>query len=501
MQVRLQAWPCQILRQHFLGPAALSGVLLGLSFPPMPISGLVLIALVPLLFALEQTRTPRQALLAGLSTTLLWVGITLHWALRHAVAAAAFASAVGLWCLAFLMALPAALTPIAWQQRGPAAALAVLVLTWGVLEALLTYGPLPFPWLQISYATLPLAFLQGLIATLGASAVSLWILGANVLLYLLLRWRRLLTGLLLSSWLLFPFGFSPPSLSSTPPTAAVLVVQHGLAAAAWDQMSGPDRLTYLLHLTETALDTTPRRPALVVWPETALPDTTSLFRLRTWVARTHLALLTGAIVPAQQLTSSPLGYTNSALLLRPGHPLSRYDKQQLVPFAEQVPLAETFQTLQQLAVPAGGVAGYRAGKAPARFQVGPLRPGVLICFESFFGNLAQRSAKKGANLLVVLTQNGWWGPGPVYRQHLQAARLRAIETGRAVVQVAADGLTALVLPSGRVAQELPSHQAAARLFEVPLHEQDTPFGQSGDRLTAAVLVSWLLLLAWTFLKR
>ncbi len=501
MQVSLQARPCQILRHHFRWPAALSGLLLGLSFPPGPIPGLVLIALGPLLFALEQTRTPLQALLAGATATLLWVGLTLHWALRHAVPVAAFASAVGLLCLALLMALPAAVAKAVQLRRGRTAALVTFVLSWMALEALLTYGPLPFPWLQLGYATLPLSFFQGLIATLGVPALSLWVLGTNALLYALLTRGRRIAGLLLASWLLLPLGFPAPTPSPAPRHVPVLAVQPGLPAPVWDRMSGPERLARLLTLTEAALDTARLRPMLILWPETALPDTSVLFRLRAWVTHRRIPLLTGVVVPADGPGPARFAYTNSALLLQPDRPLGRYDKQRLVPFAEQVPLVETFPVLQALAIPAGGVAGYRPGQAPARFQVGSLRPGVLICFESFFGNLARRSAEEGANLLVVLTQDGWWGRGSVYRQHLQAARLRAIETGRAVVQVGADGLTALVLPSGRIAQELPPRRAAVRLFMAPLQEAPTPAVQLGDLLTPTVLLGLLLLLGWTFLKR
>ncbi len=479
-------------------PALLSGLLLGLSFPPMPVLGLILVALVPLLLALEQTRTPLQALLAGATATLLWVGLVLHWALRHTVPAAAFASAVGLLCLALLMAGPAAIAKVVQLRRGQAAALAAFVLSWIALEALLTYGPLPFPWLQLCYAALPLSFFRGVIATLGALALSLWVAVTNVLVYALLRRRDLRTRLLLAGWVLLPFGFPPPAPDLGPRAVPVLVVQPGITAATWDRMSSSERLKHLLTLTETGLDTAHLRPALILWPETALPDTTGLASLRTRVAHWQIPLLTGAVVPSVGPGPARFTYTNSALLLQPDRPLGRYDKQRLVPFAEQVPLVETFPALQALAVPAGGVAGYRSGQAPARFTLGPLRPSVLICFESFFGNLARRSAEEGANLLIVLTQDGWWGRGPVYRQHLQAARLRAIETGRAVVQVGADGLTALVLPSGRILQELPPQQPAVRLFMAPLHEARTLAVRAGDLLTPTVLLSLFLLLIWTF---
>ncbi|SHK02641.1 apolipoprotein N-acyltransferase [Rhodothermus profundi] len=500
MQIRLQAWPCQIPHRPLWGFALLSGMLLGLSFPPVPVPGLVLSALVPLLLALERVRTPVQALQAGMITTLVWVGLALHWTLKHAIAAAAFAAAVGLICLALLMAGPAAIATAVRLRRGQPVALAAFVLSWAALEALLTYGPLPFPWLQLGYATLPLPLLDGLIAAVGTPGLSLWVLGTNVLVYALLRMRRLLSMGLLLGWLVLPLLFPGPSRPARPPVVPLLVVQHGIPAPAWDEMPGPDRLAHLLHLTESALDTASVQPLLILWPETALPDTTLLGRLRNWVARTQLPLLTGAIVPTHS-PASRFAYTNSALLLVPDAPVARYDKQRLVPFAEQVPLVDIFPTLQVLAVPAGGVAGYQPGQAPARFRVGPLRPGVLICFESFFGNLARRSAEEGANLLVVLTQDGWWGRGPVYWQHVQAARLRAIETGRAVVQVGADGLTALVLPSGRIRHSLPLHQAAARLIQVPLYAQVTPLVKTGDWLTPTLLLSLLLLFGWTFLPK
>ncbi|MDQ7041376.1 MAG: apolipoprotein N-acyltransferase [Rhodothermus sp.] len=501
MQIRLSGRFCQILRHRCWGLAVFSGLLLGLSFPPAPLPGLALGALVPLFFALAHTSTPLQALGTGLTTTLIWIGITLYWTLYHAIAAAAFASAVGLLCLAMLMALPAIVATSVHSRRGATVALVAFVLSWMALEAFLTYGPLPFPWLQLGYTSLPLEYLQGFIATLGVPGLSLWILGSNALLYGLLRRTRWLSILTLVGWLLLPRIFAAPTESSPPPAVPVLVVQHGVPAATWDRMPGPVRLAHLLHLTESALDTASMRPLVVLWPETALPDTTALTPLRAWVTRTYLPLLTGAIMPADKPRPTRFAYTNSALLLQPGHSVARYDKQRLVPFAEQVPLAETFPVLQVLAVPSGGVSGYQAGNAPARFQIGPLRAGVLICFESFFGNLARRSTEEGANLLVVLTQNGWWGRRPVYLQHIQAARLRAMETGRAVVQVSADGMTALVLPSGRIVWQLPLQQVAAGLTMVPLYTQITPFVRSGDRLTPAVLFCLLLLLGWTFRKR
>ncbi|MFV1981162.1 MAG: nitrilase-related carbon-nitrogen hydrolase, partial [Rhodothermia bacterium] len=80
--------------------------------------------------------------------------------------------------------------------------------------------------------------------------------------------------------------------------------------------------------------------------------------------------------------------------------------------------------------------------------------GVLICFESSFGYLARRLARGGADVIVVLTQDGWWGKSAGYQQHLAFNRLRAIETRLPLAQVSATGITALISPSGRVVSSM-----------------------------------------------
>ena len=247
------------------------------------------------------------------------------------------------------------------------------------------------------------------------------------------------------------------------------------------------------------------RPRLLLWPETALPilpDTAmeALYgRLQAWVDARHVALLTGAITPAGAGAGGRTRYRNSALLFRPGRGRpDAYHKVHLVPFAERVPFVERWPWLEALTVPAGGVTGYVPGPRAAPLPFGDTSLGVMICLESLFGNQARALVEQGAGVLVTLTQDGWWGPTPGFRQHLSFNRLRAVETGRALVQVSVTGLSALLLPDGSTVALTGWMARSATLVHVPLYTGTTFFVRHGDWVIWTALAFSVLLLGACF---
>lgn len=247
-------------------------------------------------------------------------------------------------------------------------------------------------------------------------------------------------------------------------------------------------------------------PELIVWPESVLPAAVDL--AESTLARRALPL---ALPPRSQLLLGAdaqlpgLGRINAALLVAAQQRIvARYAKQHLVPFGEYVPRWLTATGLRPL-VHHSYAEGSRSTielKRPQR-DGGALRIGVLICFESLFPRLARRAASAGAKLIVLLTNDAWLGERGAPRQFVAFARLRAIETGKAIVRAAKTGISGLVLPDGRLASPIPiglvpgSHgrldmrqlvPPASRLQDVPLLEDSPPYVALGDAIV------WLSLL-------
>ncbi|NNF02941.1 MAG: apolipoprotein N-acyltransferase, partial [Rhodothermales bacterium] len=251
-------------------------------------------------------------------------------------------------------------------------------------------------------------------------------------------------------------------------------------------------------------------PGLIILPETALPapalqaaGSTPEEWTRRWANRLGAPLLVGAINPVQALAGEEFGregsYTNSAIVAQPyasdDAVVSRYDKEILVPFAERVPFANVIPALGALSVPAGGVERYVNGSQSAPLTVDGVEVGVLICFESLFPQLARRRVRAGADILVVLTQDGWWRSNAARRQHLLFSRMRAVETGRPLVQVSVDGESGVFDQRGRLRVLMDSGVPAAQTVDIPLSSRRTLYGATGD--TPVQILIFVLLIAAT----
>jgi apolipoprotein N-acyltransferase len=198
---------------------------------------------------------------------------------------------------------------------------------------------------------------------------------------------------------------------------------------------------------------------LIVWPETAVPfffqDHRALSaRVVDVVHASGAALIFGS--PAYQQAGNETRYFNRAYLLTPDDLRPQfYDKVHLVPFGEYVPLKRLLVFVNRL-VPAAG--DFEAGHVihPLKFQ--NLPAGILICFEAIFPELARAQTKAGAQILVNLTNDAWFGRTSAPYQHLSMALFRAVETGRPLIRAANTGFSAFIDAHGRITRK-------SRLFE------------------------------------
>ena len=189
-------------------------------------------------------------------------------------------------------------------------------------------------------------------------------------------------------------------------------------------------------------------PCLVVWSESAIPgfldSSPQLFRRIVGVARQANAyLLAGG--PYEDSFGQLF---NSAFLIGPrGNQVWRYDKVHLVPFAEYVPGRSWLPLLKHYTVREQDL---KPGPGHGAFPVGSVKVGPMICFESIFPEIARREVKLGAQILVIITNDAWFGRTAAAEQHAQMSVFRAVETGTWVLRCAGTGISMIISPEGRV---------------------------------------------------
>jgi apolipoprotein N-acyltransferase len=281
-----------------------------------------------------------------------------------------------------------------------------------------------------------------------------------------------------------------PALSAD--HVALLVQENIPVDATWTRDTFERTLRELAELSEkvsasdasAAPGSTPGKVDLIVWPESPAPFYTSdpLFRdpvsqiareAQSWV-------VTGAIgsTPAMQSGRSASQVFNSAAVISPaGDWTARYDKVHLVPFGEYLPFP-------RLLAFAGGltkeVGEFDAGASRAPLDAGNTRLGIFICYESVFPDEVRQFADQGAQVLVNLSNDGWYGDSGAYAQHLNQTRMRAIENDRWILSATDTGVTASIDPYGRTVARLPRKERGALVAPYALTSVTTFYTRHGD---------------------
>ncbi|RZA09728.1 MAG: apolipoprotein N-acyltransferase, partial [Proteobacteria bacterium] len=234
-----------------------------------------------------------------------------------------------------------------------------------------------------------------------------------------------------------------------------------------------------LRLTEKGLTEARARGQRVdfaVWAENAFPDVItelgsveSHFQaLQDFLVQEKLTLLTGGYG-----FSDSARVTNAFFVIPPARSwrVASYNKTHLLAFGEYLPGAEIFPGLLDL-LPA--VANFAPGNGPAVLRAGELLVGPQICYEGLFDDFSRRSANLGAEILINLTNDSWYGAWQEPRQHLYLTLARAIETRRPLLRATNTGISSAVLANGKVLALSPIDQAWAGVFEIAYRRRPGP---------------------------
>ncbi len=461
-----------------------TGLLLAWAFPRPGLDALAWICLVPLLWVLGRCSGPAGAAffawVSGMvfcAADLSWIYLTL---VTHGHFSPPVAALVFLVLVSFLALYFAAFGFFfaAFSAKGRHAAIAAPFL-WVALEFLRTHLLSGFPWDLLGYsqaARLSVVQVADITGVYGISwlivlaNVAIWGLAENLAARTLPRLTVPLCALVIVVMVLLygqmRLGTYPaaPEHSSAP---KIGVLQGNIPQV--DKWRTEARETTFQRYEQLAQQSRGQGAELLVWPETSVPvlfgsPDTDQMRPRELSLKLGVPMLIGApsIVPADK---GPR-YYNSAFLVDGISLQAEYRKMHLVPFGEYTPLTWLIGWRKDLVVTRP--ANYSSGDHMTVMQSGSLpRFSVLICYEAIFPGLAREAVQNGAQMLVNITNDGWFGDSAAPYQHLAMARVRAVENRVPLTRAANTGVSALIDPCGRITNTIPLNTQGTFVAGVP----------------------------------
>lgn len=485
--------------------AVASGLALALAFPDFDFSFAAWIAFVPLLYVIDGERPRRVFLYAWLQglvcyvASLYWITFTLH----------NFAGVREIFAVMPMILLAGAVAIFTGAAFATASFIAArlgcsivvtLPIVWTAFEWVRTYFPIGFPWNLLGYSAYrSLALIQFAEFT-GVYGVSALIILFNAVIYAVISRREsprvqgiglgVLSTLIVAAWIFGTLRIGELNREAPGKSLKFAMVQGNIPQSIkWDPHFLESSFSVYVEQTEEAA----RQGAdLIVWPEAAAAfffqpveqypaafagDASYRQRLLQLAADTSEPILFGA--PALATRDGRLGFYNRAYLVSAGGAVvAWYDKMQLVPFGEYVPLRRVLGYFVNRVVE--GFGDMFAGRNQTIFQLKGARMGVLICYESIFPNLSRMAVKRGADILVNITNDAWYGDSSAPYQLLAMAAMRAVETKVPVVRVANTGVSAVIEPSGRITASTPLFKRGTEIETVHWTPRRTLYAAAGD---------------------
>jgi apolipoprotein N-acyltransferase len=452
---------------------ALGAVALAACYPPFRLPPLSFFAITPAVLLVRQaaeSADPRRAFRWGWWYGLATQGVVLYWMI---VALWHFTPFSALGYLATVAVLGLATATLFWfvvrlRLAAPAVPLwVILPVAWTALEWLIGHlGDVSFPWLGLGTSLADAPVLVQWADVAGARGVTLWVAWTNVAIVDAwmatgdggrgkgLAMARRLAPVLATLALALGYGVWREKTLPVRDVGIVGMVQPNEGfREKWDPPHQNAVVAKLLTMSRQVMAL--GRPQLVVWPEAAIPG--YLFQNPAWdgaisglAGASHTPILAGGL-HADPGASAPIPYYNAAFLYdstgsRGSHPV--YAKHYLVPITERVPFVPG-RWMRRVPGLGRWSGGFARGRDLPVYETAIGRFGVIICYESAFEDLPRKYRARGADFLVNITNDAWFGRTSAPSQHASHLVLRAIETRMGVARAANSGISEFVDPLGR----------------------------------------------------
>ena len=449
-----------------------SAIFLILSFPKSDQSFFVWFALIPLLFAVEGKSVYKIFLVGWFCGFLFYTGLV-YWIVVVTTTYGGLIYPLGIFVMLLLvtylsiyLGLSLALSRFI-EERTPFPLPLIFPFIWVTLEYIRSFAFSGFPWESLGYSLYQSQYFIQCADITGIYGISFLIVLTNITGYLLLRgiprkkipWKEVvLTTVLLSTALLYGKGrlSTIAKISETSPSIPVGLIQGNInQGIKWNRAFRQQAIAIHQELSVKALNQGVR---LIIWPESSTPFYFQseldyqkvIFDI---ISDSDTFLLMGSPFFDQQ--HGRIRNFNSAFLLAPTRKvLGRYDKMHLVPYGEYIPLKQFFPFINKMVA---GIGDFYSGESRKLLHLPEAPFGVLICYEIIFPDLTRRFVKDGAQFLVNITNDAWFGKTSAPYQHLSMAAVRAIENRRFIARAANTGLSSIIDASGKI-------QSSTKLF-------------------------------------
>ena len=494
----------------------LSGILLILSFPHFDLEFLAWFALVPVLYSIEGKGFVDSFKLGFLTGTVSFLGI-LYWIIvavhTYGNVPLILSALILLLLILYLSLFIGAFTFLARliQMRLRIQTILFAPFLWVALEYLRSFLLTGFPWANLGYSQyLNLPFIQMADIT-GVYGLSFVILLVNATLFSALhQWAQktfpfkefLITAIVLLVFLIYGYMKMEAidhQMIQNPPLKIRLVQGNIDQSIKWDESFQKETLQIYDRLS---LRVSEEKPDLIIWPETATPfffqDAQEYQPFVLDIPkRTSAFLLFGT--PTYKIQKGKVSHYNSAYLLSPAGELAgKYDKIHLVPFGEYIPMKDLLFFMGSLGE---GIGDFQPGKEIYNFSLSQGHFGVLICFEIIFPDLCRRFVKKGANFLVTMTNDAWFGKTSAPYQHFSIATFRAVENRVFIARAANTGITGFIDPRGKILKQGEIFTEEAIDGTIRLSHQKTFYTLYGDTFAWGCSVFSMLLLIYALFQK
>lgn len=517
-----------------LGLSIISGLLLCAAWSGLPIAWVMFIAFVPLLFILQNLLNSDKKYKGSkffafsFLSFFIWNLITTWW-VSIATIEGGVAAVV---CYSIFMALTMRLIFVVFRKLGKKYGYIAFIVFWISYEYIFMNSDVAWPWLILGNAfayNISLIQWYEFVGHIGGTA---WILLINVLIFELIQRifnknikKKILMPILIVCTLIFiPIIYSLIryyTYKEVGKDINVVVIQPNIDPynEKFDGLPIEEQLNIILEEANKLADSD---VDYFIAPETAIPkdiyedeitSNSQIIYLKSFLeyypkAKILIGVATRSFYPngegktetARKFKNSEdyFDIHNSSIQLDTSPEIQIYHKSRLVPGAEIMPFPKIFGFLQDIFFDFGGTTGTTAGQKDREVfldKTNGTNVAVPICYESVFGEFVAEFSKNGANFIAIITNDGWWGDTQGYRQHENYAKLRAVESRKAIARSANTGISCFINQRGDVEQTLAWNKKGALKQIIKANDKITFYAKYGDFIArTALFVSALILI-------
>ena len=513
----------------------LVGLMLGFAFPPIPLYPLIFLAFIPYFKVLENRDSLASINRFTYLSVFIYGVITLYWVGSWQSESDPFLMIAGVALLFYypvLYLIPSSLYYMAYKKYGRRIALFLFPLFWAFTEFLYSITDFKFPWVTLGHS---LAYFKSFIQIsdiIGSFGLGILVIYINVFFYLAyknyIHRKKYLAPIFIAFVLIIlPMIYGVVRVSTLDPqndSISIGVVQPDLNPwKKWEAGNLDQQLDQYLAPSSKEVENGAK---LIVWPETALPVyllgggyERIVNRIHTFCDTNNVYIMTGmpyasyyfdstkAPVEAKK-TKSGTYYTsyNSILLFQPNkQDVPMYGKIKLVPFGEKVPFVESIPFFGDVFKWNVGISSWNEGTEQKVFEIetedGIHKIAGVVCIESIYPKFISGFVKKGAELIIVVTNDSWYGDLSGPYQHRDISVLRAIENRRTVIQAANGGISYVIDKYGNTLIDTKMLIKTSFMYNVELSSESTIYASTTYVLPAISILTSLFIMLVSIIEK